>query len=51
LTRPGAEATTVGLLAKLVSNSEVASLTDDLFLTMDGFSREGLWGIACGASE
>jgi hypothetical protein len=41
----------MGLLAKLVVNSEVASLAEDLGFMVDGFSREGLWGIACGASE
>jgi hypothetical protein len=51
LTRPGAEAITVGLLAKPVVNSEVASLAEDGCLTLAGFSGEGLWGIACGASE
>jgi hypothetical protein len=51
LTRPGAEAITVGLLAKPMVNSEVASLADDTWLTLAVFSREGLWGIACGASE
>jgi hypothetical protein len=50
LTRPGAEAITVGLLAKPVVNSEVASLADDTYLTLAGFSWEVMWGIACSAS-
>jgi hypothetical protein len=41
----------IGRVAKLEVNSEVASLVADTGLTLDGFSREGLWGIACGASD
>jgi hypothetical protein len=42
---------TVGWVAKLDSNSELASRAADSGFTVVGFSREGLWGIACGASE
>jgi hypothetical protein len=42
--------TTVAWLAKLVVNSEVASLADDRCLLVNRFSWEELWGIARGAS-
>jgi hypothetical protein len=51
LTRPGADATTLGRVEKREVNSELASLAEDTGLTLDGFSREGLWGIARDASE
>ena len=41
----------LGRVAKRDVNSEFASLADDTGLTLDGFSREGLWGIGCDASE
>lgn len=50
-TRPGADDATVGRVAKLDVNSEFASLAADTGLTLEGFSREGLWGITSGASE
>lgn len=40
----------LGRVAKLLVNSEFASRADDT-VTLKGFSREGLWGIARGASE
>jgi hypothetical protein len=51
LTRPGADATTLGRVEKREVNSDLASLAEDTGLTLDGFSREGLWGIARDASE
>jgi hypothetical protein len=42
---------TAGRVAKRDVNSEFASLAGDTELTRDGFSREGLWGIARDASE
>jgi hypothetical protein len=51
LTRPGADAMMLSRVAKREVNSELASLADDTELTLDGFSREGLWGIARDASE
>jgi hypothetical protein len=41
----------LGRVAKRAVNSELASLADDTELTLDNSSREGLWGIACDASE
>ncbi|MFL5546443.1 MAG: hypothetical protein ACJ8AQ_02695 [Gemmatimonadales bacterium] len=51
MTRPGAEAMMPGRVEKREVNSELASLADDIGLTLDGFSREGLWGIVRDASE
>jgi len=51
LTRPGAEAMMPGRVEKREVNSELASLADDIGPTLDGFSREGLWGIVRDASE
>jgi hypothetical protein len=42
---------TVGWVAKQDPNSELASRADDNGFTVVGFSLEGLWGIARGASE
>jgi hypothetical protein len=42
---------TVGRVAKRDSNSELASRAADNGFTLVGFSLEGLWGIARGASE